>query len=520
MARYFAGLDVSTQSCKFVIIDWDNHTLEYVGRVNYDEDLPQYKTENGVVTGNELGVSESNPLMWIDAVEKVFKKTADSGFPMKYIKSISVSGQQHGLVALDSSGNLTRTMAKLWNDFSTQEECDLLTEKMGGNDNMISETSNTQRTGYTAAKIYHMYRHERDIYNNTHILFLVHNYINWYLTGGVAVMEPGDTSGTALWNPATQNWSNDVISVIDPDLAGKLPKVESSTKSIGTISKSLAERFGFSIECKIDAGSGDNMYGAVGTGNVKPGIVTVSLGTSGTAYTFLEKPYVDPEGEIASFCDSTGNYLPLLCVSNLANGFDEFCRINNLSPRQFDELINETEPGNDGRILIPWYEGERTPDIPNATPIYFGFALHDFDQKTLARAIIEGHLLNLYNGFKSLPVIPKQIHLTGGLSQSPAWCQTIADIFAAKTTPIIGEGAALGAAIHASWVWLNEAGENIEIDEVCNEFISFNKNLMKTPRPEYQSTYDKQKRLYQALSSRVQGQKGDNPFQLYSALKN
>jgi len=241
MARYFAGLDVSTQSCKFVIIDWDNYTLEYVGRVNYDEELPQYNTENGIATGNELGVSESNPLMWIDAVEKVFEKTADSGIPMKYIKSISVSGQQHGLVALDSNGNLARTMAKLWNDYSTQEECDLLTEKLGGNENMISETSNTQRTGYTAAKIYHMYRHERNIYNNTHILFLVHNYINWYLTGGVAVMEPGDTSGTALWNPATQNWSNDLISIIDPDLAGKLPKVESSTKSIGTISKSLAE---------------------------------------------------------------------------------------------------------------------------------------------------------------------------------------------------------------------------------------------------------------------------------------
>ena len=105
----------------------------------------------------------------------------------------------------------------------SEEECDLLTEKMGGKENMISETSNTQRTGYTAAKIYHMYRHERDIYNNTHILFLVHNYINWYLTGGVAVMEPGDTSGTALWNPATQNWSTDLISVIDPDLAVKLP---------------------------------------------------------------------------------------------------------------------------------------------------------------------------------------------------------------------------------------------------------------------------------------------------------
>jgi sugar (pentulose or hexulose) kinase len=233
----------------------------------------------------------------------------------------------------------------------------------------------------------------------------------------------------------------------------------------------------------------------------------------------MEEPFVDPEGEIASFCDSTGNYLPLLCVSNLANGFDEFCRINDISHHQFDELIDQTEPGNNGRVLIPWYEGERTPDIPNATPLYFGFTLEDFNQKTLSRSILEGHLLNLYSGFESLPVVPKQILLTGGLSQSPAWCQTIADIFSTETTPLTGEGAALGAAIHACWVWQKESGENITINEVCDDFITYNHNLIKTPRPEYKNTYDKLKILYQSLSSRIQGLEGDNPFNLYSALK-
>ena len=519
MAKYFAGLDVSTQSCKIVIINSDEQILEFVDRVNYDKDLVHYGTEHGVIQSDELGVSESNPLMWIEAVDEVFKKALEHGFPMDQIKAISVSGQQHGLVAIDSKGNLARSTSKLWNDFSTQEECDILTEKIGGKSRMIAETGNTQRTGYTAAKIYHMFRNEKENYDKTSILFLVHNYINWYLTGGIAVMEPGDTSGTALWNPLTQDWSEEVLSCIDPGLKQKLPKVKPSTESIGNISKQLSDRFGFSPNCVIDAGCGDNMYGAIGTGNVKRGIVTVSLGTSGTAYTFMDKPYVDPAGEIASFCDSTGNFMPLLCVSNLANGFDEFCRINNLTPKEFDKLIDQTIPGNNGKILVPWYEGERTPDIPNATPIYFGFSLDDFNQRTLARSIIEGHLLNLYNGFQSLPVVPEKIYLTGGLSQSPAWCQTIADIFSAKTTPIIGEGAALGAAIHACWVWKNENGKNTKIEDLCDGFVKVNNSLSKTPRKEYVPVYDRLKKLYKSLSSRIQGNEGDDPFILHTALK-
>lgn len=154
-------------------------------------------------------------------------------------------------------------------------------------------------------------------------------------------MEPGDTSGMALWHPAKQQWSKKVIEAIDPHLIEKLPPVKPADQTIGNIAPHLAEKFGFDPACKIDAGSGDNMYGAIGTGNVQPGIVTISLGTSGTAYSFMEQPFIDPEGEIAAFCDATGHYLPLLCVSNLANGYNLFLKQFNLSHQQFNELLQK-----------------------------------------------------------------------------------------------------------------------------------------------------------------------------------
>ncbi len=373
MSKLFAGLDVSTQSCKIVVIDSDRKDVVYVDLVSYDDDLPEYETHNGVVQGLAEGVSESDPTMWIAAVHRVFEGLMRSDVPQQEIRSISVSGQQHGLVALDSYGNLTRSRSKLWNDYSTREECRNLTEKVGGLEAMIEAVGNSQRPGYTAPKILHMVRHEPEAFEKTTTFFLVHNYINWYLTGGTVVMEPGDASGTALWNPKTGEYSTPVSAAIHPDLMSKLPNVAPSDVSIGSIAPDVAERFGLSVECTIDAGSGDNMYGAVGTGNVEPGIVTVSLGTSGTAYTFLEEPFIDPEGEIAAFCDSTGHHLPLLCVSNLANGYDEVLSLFDLNHEQFNEIVDRTPPGNGGCVLIPWYTGERTPDLPQASPLYFGF---------------------------------------------------------------------------------------------------------------------------------------------------
>jgi len=518
----FAGLDVSTQGAKMVVIDTGGGTIVHVAAINYDEDLPGYRTKNGVVQGLGVGVSESDPRMWIEAVEKLFGGLGRSGIPPRGILGVSVSGQQHGLVGLDIEGRLTRGQSKLWNDFSTLEECRILTEKAGGPEAMIAEIGNSQRTGYTAAKIFHLFRHEREAYDRTATFFLVHNFINWYLTGGwsggLRIMEPGDASGMALWNPETGQWSRKVIEAIDPGLMDKLPPVQPSTESIGKISKALTEKFGFSPECQVDAGSGDNMYGAVGTGNIYPGLVTVSLGTSGTAYTVVDEPFIDPEGEIAAFCDSTGRHLPLLCVSNLANGYNELLRERDLTHDDFSTIIHKTRPGNGGRLLIPWYTGERTPDVPLATPVNFGFGTGDFSTTILCRAVLEGHVLNLHDGFFRMPVTPKEIRLTGGLSKSECWCQTMADVFEADAVPVEGEGAALGAAIHAAWVYFKESGADVDLSELTKAFVELDENRRKKPVPENVEIYRIQKKIFRALSSRVRGRAGEDPFALRAQL--
>jgi xylulokinase len=520
--QLFAGLDVSTQSCKLLVIDLEAADVVFVDSVNYDQDLPQYGTKDGVVQGLEHGASESDPQMWIDAVNIVFERLSSSAISQDQILCVSVSGQQHGLVALDTEGNLTRPLSKLWNDFSTVEECRILTERVGGKEAMIREVGNSQRTGYTAGKIFHMLCHENEIYQKTSTFLIVHNYINWYLTGGkaggVRIMEPGDTSGTALWNPKTGDWSERVIAAIDPELTAKLPDVKPADQSIGSISRALVDRYGFSSACRIDAGSGDNMYGALGTGNIKPGMVTVSLGTSGTACSIMPEPFIDPTGEIAAYCDSTGQYLSLLCVSNLANGYNQLLRQFEMTHEEFDILVKKTAPGNSGRLLIPWYTGERTPDLPLASPVYFGFGLEDLTKENLSRAVLEGHILNLYEGFRRMPVMATEIRLTGGLSQSEAWCQTIADIFEAETVPVKGEGAALGAALHAAWVWLRENGVKTTLQEIVGRFVSLDESHRRKPDPRTPEIYRAQKKLFQALSGRLLMDNGEDPFKLRSTL--
>jgi xylulokinase len=518
MQALFAGLDVSTQGCKLVVIDVETGTVRHVDRVDYDNDLPGYGTEDGAVAGLGEGVSESDPKMWIEAVEILLGRLSEAGVRADRIRCISVSGQQHGLVALAADGSLARPRAKLWNDFSTAEECRILTEAVGGPEAMIEEVGNSQRTGYTAPKILHLRRYEPDAYARASTLFIVHNYINWYLTGGadggVAVMEPGDTSGMALWHPGTGRWSRKVIEAIDSKLPEKLPPVQPADRTIANVGASLAARFGLSPDCRIDAGSGDNMYGALGTGNFEPDIVTVSLGTSGTACTVLDEPFIDPTGEIAAYCDSTGRYLLLLCVSNMANGYNAVLERFELSHEEFDDFVQGAPPGNRGRLLVPWYEGERTPDLPLAAPLYFGFGVSDFEPRTLCRGVLEGHVLNLYEGFTRMPVTPGEIRLTGGLANSPSWCQTIADVFEAETVPVRGEGAALGAAIHAAWVWQRETGEELSLAEVAGPFVVLDEGRRRRPDPQRQTAYQLLKRLFRAVSRRARGLEGEDPFVL------
>ncbi len=167
MAPKFAGLDVSTQSCKLIVIDIETQKIFFDSSVNYDHDFPEYRTENGVIQNKGFGISESDPKMWVDAINALFQQLSKVSSLISDIRAISVSGQQHGLVTLTSKGKLSRPYSKLWNDFSTQEECKILTEKIGGKKSMIESISNTQRTGYTAPKILHLFRNEPERYQRT-----------------------------------------------------------------------------------------------------------------------------------------------------------------------------------------------------------------------------------------------------------------------------------------------------------------------------------------------------------------
>ena len=520
MNKLILGIDVSTQGAKVVVLDLQSKSQIYVDKINYDKDLALYGTKNGTTVSKDYqkGSAESDPIMWLDALNLLLERMSKSkDIDIKNIKAISVSGQQHGLVCVDENGNLSRKTAKLWNDYTTEKECRILTDFVGGKKKMIDEVANTQRAGYTASKILSLVKNESQIYKKTAIFLLPHNFVNWYLTGGVFAMEYGDASGTGIWNPVSKSWSKKLVNFIATDLKLKLPPVKTPTQPIGTISYELTAKYGFPEDCIIDAGSGDNMYGAIGSGNVKNGVVTISLGTSGTAYTFMSKPYIDPEGEIACFCDSTGNYLPLLCVSNMAGSYNEFLESNTITHKIFEDLISESVPGNNGNMIIPWFEGERTPDIPNACATYFGFKPRDLNTANIARGILEGTIHNLYNGYKRLPVKPNIIHLTGGLSQSKSWCQAVADIFDCKTINIEGEGAALGAAIHAAWVLQMQNGNNIDIAEVCEPYINFNHAMVHKPRKKFKNTYNAQKKLFGALSKKIKAT--DNGKSLFD-LKN
>ncbi len=207
-----------------------------------------------------------------------------------------------------------------------------------------------------------------------------------------------------------------------------------------------------------------------------------------------------------------------MCVSNLANGYNEMLRLHGIGHEEFDDLADSTPPAEDGRLLIPWFTGERTPDLPQATPVFFGFGLDSFTKERLCRAVLDGHVLNLHAAFVRMPGKVEELRLTGGLSRSDAWCQTIADVFEAEVVPVEGEGAALGAAVHAAWVWLEEAGKGVPIEELVETFVVLDHRRRMQPRPDRVEAYRTLKRLFQALSQRLRGLEGEDPFRIRSEM--
>jgi xylulokinase len=489
---YFIGVDVGTQSMKTVIVHGETGSVVGKSVENY-----------GLIENLPPGYKEQDPQVWIDAFYKTLKEALlNTGIDPRSIRAIGISGQQHGLVPLDENGKVIRP-AKLWNDTSTAKECEYLTRKLGGTRSVIRLIGNPFLPGYTAPKILWLKRNEPENYARLRHILLPHDYLNYYSTGNM-VMEYGDASGTAIMDVRRRVWCKRVIYAIDPGLEDMLPPLQGSDRPAGTVRKEVAEEFGFKDDVIVSAGGGDNMMGAIGTGNVRRGIVTASFGTSGTIYAYSETPVIDPKGEIAAFCDSTNAWLPLLCTMNVTVATEYVRELFKMTYADLTRAVEEAPVGANGLILIPYFEGERTPNIPEGTGVFYGLNSRTFNKQSIARAAMEGVTLGMNYGLNrmiELGIRPAEIRLTGGGSKNRAWRQIAADIFNTEVVCIrVDEGAAYGAALQAMWCYLNHIGSKVSIGEICDRFVQLDENTRTSPKPSNVEVYRELQVLHNLVS--------------------
>ena len=442
---YTIGLDSGTQSTKAVLMNVATGQVVAAATAAY----PLHETAGGV--------REQDPADWIAAVKKTAASVvAQAKAQPDQILGIGVSGQQHGFVPLDAKGLVIRR-AKLWNDCSTQAQCDYLVRRMGGLRATIAATGNSIPPGFTASKIRWLKDNEPANYDRLALILLPHNYINYWLTG-VAAMEPGDASGMAIFDVAKRTWSRKAIRALDGDrdLSACLPPLQASNEIVGTVRKDVARALGVAETCIVSTGGGDNMMSAIGTGNVRQGVVTASLGTSGTIFAHADSPVIDGEkGEIAAFCSSTGAWLPLLCVMNCTVSTELVKRAFGLDIRQLGAHAASVPAGAEGVLLLPYFCGERTPNVPGGSGVFSGLTSTNFTAAHLCRAAMEGAVLGMNYGLDRLRakgIGITQIRLTGGGAKNPLWRQICADVFNAECRTLVQEeSAALGGAIQALW---------------------------------------------------------------------
>jgi xylulokinase len=486
----FIGIDSGTQSVKAIVLDLESRKV-----------VAEARAPHSLISGLPVGHMEQHPQDWVSALDFVITEVVGQ-IDASAVRGIGVSGQQHGFVPLDANGEVIRP-AKLWCDTSTTKECEIITKKLGGAQASIRKTGNLILPGFTAPKILWLRRNEPANYKRLRHVLLPHDYLNFHLTGNY-FMEFGDASGTALMDVRTRKWSKDVINAIDKNLADYLPPISASHESAGTLRPELAAKYGLSADVVISAGGGDNMMGAIGTGNVSSGVVTASFGTSGTIYAYTDKPVIDPHGEIAAFCSSTGGWLPLLCTMNVTTVTEQVRALFGHDHQKMADAIADTPAGAGGLVLLPYLAGERTPNVPDGSGVLLGLTQKTFGSGYIARAAMEGATMGMNYGLRRLAklgVKPKEIRVTGGGAKSAVWRQIMADIFGVPVVAMVeDEGAALGGALQAAWcVAIRNGNKKAKLTDFTNGTVAVDETSRCAPNKANVARY----RELQALQDRL-----------------
>ena len=281
-------------------------------------------------------------------------------------------------------------------------------------------------------------------------------------------------------------------------LIGCLPELIDSQDPIGTITLEIARQFQLSPDVIVSSGGGDNMMGAIGTGNVFPGVVTTSLGTSGTIYSCADKPIIDPKGELAAFCSSSGHWLPLVCTMNVTVSTELTRTLLGLDVEDMNQKAASAPVGSGGLTLLPYFYGERTPSLPNAKAVLYGITGVNYNSENLCRAAMEGATLGLRYGLDVLRqrgIVPHEIRLVGGGAKSTLWRQMVADTFDCTVVcPESSEAGAMGAALQAMWCYRNEKEGATSFEGITQEFVFMDESTRTDPQ---KNSADQYREIYQ-----------------------
>ena len=387
------------------------------------------------------------------------------------VVALSIGGQQHGMVTLDATGVPIRP-AKLWNDTESSPEADALVADQSPQW-WANVCGSVPVAAFTVTKLAWLKANEPQNYARLATVLLPHDEMTRRCVGR-AVTDRGDASGTGYWSPKTGTWALELLAQVDSDRnwTSALPQVLGPRESAGTLCEAAAVAFGLAESVIVAPGTGDNMAAALGIG-LAPGDVVISLGTSGTVYAVSDSPTADPAGCVAGFADASGHFLPLVCTLNAMKVTDAVIRLLGIDHQGFEDLVLDQEAGCGGLVLLPYLDGERTPNRPDATGVLSGIR-SDVTRGQLARASVEGVVCGLLDGLDALTSAGVQttgrLFLIGGGSRSAAFRQVVADLAQRPVVvPDADEHVATGACIQAAVVWAH-ANANASVPESANPF--------------------------------------------------
>ncbi|MPZ70199.1 MAG: xylulokinase [Actinobacteria bacterium] len=419
-----AGVDSSTQSTKVVLCRAEDGTVVDHGSAPH------------------LDGSECSPEVWWNALKEA------GGNLLNRATAIAIAAQQHGMVTLDTAGKNVRP-ALLWNDVRSAPQASDLVQELGGAAHWARQTGSVPTASFTVTKLRWLRENEPSCAEQVASVLLPHDWLTWRLGGRRALTtDRGDASGTGYWSPTEEAWLPTFIrAALGRDV--QVPRIACPNDAVGETETGAV----------LAPGTGDNMAAALGLG-LQAGDVVVSIGTSGTAFALSEVPPGDSTGTVAGFADATGRFLPLVCTLNAVRVLTTVTELLGVDSSEFSRFALAGQPGCGGITLLPYFDGERTPNRPDATGVMRGLTSRLATRENIARATVEGLLASLADAIdhlRSVGTVPRRILLIGGGARSEAVRQLAPTVFDVQVTvPQPAEYVALGAARQAAWALSGE----------------------------------------------------------------